>query len=134
MPERLSVSVLTFFGQSGKREVDVGVDWTSDSRFLYFTGRGGLPTVALSSESPHSEATLTLGDDFSARRLVLGAMRTDMEPPPNASSLPFVDDWGLQFLRFGSTSPVMSVFVESRRDGKVGMEIQKPNGNSWIVP
>ena len=128
-------TVLSFFNENGKPDVQVGVDWPNESRFVTFSGRSGLSTMSLRSQYPHSQATLALGDDFLEGKAVLGAQLTDLRPPSSIPAVTDVGECGLRFNRFGQLSSAISVLVQPKGVNlKTGIWIERPSGPAWAAP
>jgi hypothetical protein len=126
-------TVLTFFAPTGKRQVELGFDAVRDLRFLNLLERTGTRSnAALTSGPPHSEGSLSLGDDFWEGKVVLGALRGDVVEPADG---PDTEDWGLAFHRYNESDPTVSILAPPKASSsRAEIRIRTATGAPWIAP
>ena len=129
-------SVLTFLGQDGKVQVEIGVDRMKESRFVNFVGRTGFSTMSLTSGFPNGEAFLALGADYFEGLSVLGAQGFDMPPKLGTIVASSSREWGLKLARPGQLSPVISLIVNPLTSNlRSGIWIEQKRGaTGWTAP
>lgn len=123
-------TVLRFLDSNSRVQLEVGLQSARGERFVRMYGRDGRVLAALNSSTPNGETTLYLGDERWASRVVLGALRTDMEDGALG-----IEDWGLQFRRPGASGSLFSVLVKSASDprsAEAHLRLARPDGTEWV--
>jgi len=122
-------AVLEIYDGTGNKAVELGFEEVGSSRFLRLLNRDGRVLAGLSSSAPKGAATLYLGDEDLQGRIVVGAIRTDVEEP--------INDWGMEIQRRGSPVPAFSLFTMPGRapnTWSTGIRIIKEDGKAWTAP
>jgi hypothetical protein len=120
---------LEFYDSGGSKAVELGFEESQSMRFLTFLDHDGRILAGLNSSAPKGEATLYLGDGSLQTRMVIGAIRSDVEEP--------ITDWGFQIRTPGSVIPVFSILTRPGRASKrweAGIRILKEDGKVWTAP
>jgi hypothetical protein len=124
------MTALRFYDNTSGPALEVGVGVSQSSRYIHLFGKDGRLSAALNSQAPNGEATLYLGDEGLQARIIVGALRTDLE----ANSGP--KEWGLQIRRPGSTQSVFSLVSKAAGNTghwDTGLRILREDGTEWFA-
>ncbi|MBL8179289.1 MAG: hypothetical protein JNK48_31720 [Bryobacterales bacterium] len=129
---RKSETALSFHAENGEVALEIGCDRKQTNRFLRFHGRQGRVLVALNSLAPYGAATLYLGDEQYAARIIAGAQFSDVADPQGSRD----PGWGIRLRGYASSRPLFEVRAvpdNSPYQRGAVLNIKRLGGEDWSV-